>query len=235
MKYNIYIAYGLILLTAVSMQAQQADIKDYLIRSGTEALIYTGKEETRYPAMHEHPYMDTDQYREGELMYDGRLYPGVRLRLNTHTDELTILSPDFRDIIVSSELIAYARLPEYTILYSRPSSGNEVKDGNALPPGYYACITMQKHPVFRREARGLVRKINDMQVNLVFILQSRLYVYKEGKYHSVGSKGSVLKLFNDRRSELNRYAKQQRLNFRNDRVNAVVALVRYYESLTETL
>ena len=225
-----------ILFLAIQLQAQEAEIKDYLARSGVETLVYTGKEEIQYqyPNLRGHPYLDDVEYREGELMYDGRLYLGVRLRLNTHTDQLSIISPANYGIIVSSELVEYVRLPAYTILYMRQSPGNEVKVGNALPEGYYACIAMEKYPVFRREVCFPERKIEAHKVEWSFKLQSRLYIYKDGIYHSVGSKGSVLKLFKDKKGELNRYAKQERLNFRSNRVNAVVALVRYYESITES-
>ena len=223
-------------LHAIQIRAQETEIKDYLNRSGIETLVYTGKEELQYqyPNLRGHPYLDTNEYREGELLYDGRLYPGVRLRLNTHTDALSILSPINYGIIVSSDQVEYARLSAYTILYIRQSPSMEVKAGKALPEGYYACIPMKKHPVYRREVRYPERKIEWMQVEWSFKLQSRLYIYKNGIYHSVGSKGSVLKLFKDKRAELNRYAKTERLNFRKDKVQSVVALVSYYESMTDS-
>ena len=235
MKRN-YLLSVFILFFAIQMQAQEAEIKEYLDRAGIEALVYTGKEELQYqyPNLQGHPYLDDIGYREGDLMFAGRLYPSVLLRLNTHTDELSVVSPANYGIIVSSELVEYARLPAYTILYIRQSPSNEVKAGNTLPEGYYACITMKKYPVFRREVRYPVRKIEYLKTEWGFNLRSRLYIYKDGIYHPVGSKGSVLKLFKDKRGELNRYAKQQRLDFRNDRVNAVIALVKYYESITET-
>ena len=224
-----------ILFPAIRMQAQEAVIKDYLDRSGVAVLLYTGKEEVVLPQrMRGHPYLDTDEYRDGDLMFNGRLYPGVRLRLNTHTDELTVLSPSHNNIIVPSDLIEYARLPEYTIIYNRQFPNSEIKAGSALPSGYYARMTTEKYPVYRREVRFPKSTIVSMQVEWVFNIQSRLYIYKDGIYHSVGSKGSVLKLFKDRKRELNRYAKQSGLNFSKDRVNAVVALVRYYEYITES-
>ena len=232
MKNSFFII--IILVFSLRMQAQEAEIKDYIDRSGVAVLLYTGKEELRYPSLiRGHPYLDTDQYRDGDLMYAGRLYSGIRLRLNTHTDELTVLSPHYNDIIVSSDLMEYARLPEYTIIYNREFPKNEVKTGNALPSGYYARMATKKYPVYRREVRYPTRSTDGIYVELVFKMQSRLYIYKDGIYHSVRSKGSVLKLFKDKKKELNRYAKQTGLSFGNDRVNAVVALVRYYESITE--
>ena len=263
MKNSFFILF--ILFLAIRMQAQEAEIKDYMDRSGKSILLYSGKEDIKYPNMRVHPYLDTDEFREGVLLYDGILYPGVRLRLNTHTDELSVLLPAnapsdrieyaqsqeytvvygqqltgnalnigsaFFSNIVSTDLIEYAQFPEYTLIYNRQSPNNEVKTGSALPPGYYARMMTEKYPVYRREIRYPKRNVDGMQVEWIFNIQTRLYIYKDGKYHSVGSKGSVLKLFKDKKNELNRYAKQTGLNFGNDRVNAVVALVRYYESIT---
>lgn len=234
MKDVFFIICVFFLAVPVRIQAQETEIKDYLDRSGAAVLLYTGKEEWKSPFLiRGHPYLDTDEYREGELMFAGRIYPGVRVRLNTYTDELSILSPLHNGIIVPSDRIEYARFPEYTIIYNRQFPSDEVKAGSALPPGYYARITTKNHAVYRREIRDLVTKSENLQSEWVFNIRSRLYIYKDGIYHSVGSKGSVLKLFRDRRRELNRYASQERLNFRDDRVNSIVALVGYYESMTE--
>jgi hypothetical protein len=218
------------------VRAQSDGISEYLLRSGAEAVVYSGKVESPYPGMTGHPYMDTDEYREGTLWFDQRLYPAVLLRLNTHTDEIALLSPDRScSVIVPSDRVDRAVLPEYTIVRHHQADKEDVKQRRALAEGYYAYVHQGKFPVIRREVRYPDQKVNGMQLERTFALQSRTYIYKDGIYHAAGSKGNVLKLFGDRRRELNRYIRQEGLDFRNNRLGAIVALVRYYESLSNNL
>lgn len=61
----------------------------------------------------------------------------------------------------------------------------------------------------------------------------KYYILKEGVYHAVRSKGSVLKVFKSKKKELARYIKQQKLDFRHAPEEAIVSVVREYERLTD--
>jgi len=50
---------------------------------------------------------------------------------------------------------------------------------------------------------------------------------------AVKNKNSVLKLFPDKRKELNEFAKQHKLNFKNQIEQSIVDLVTHYENLKE--
>jgi hypothetical protein len=234
-RQTLYLLTTLSLLLSGPLRAQQTVIHEYLQRAALSALLYTGKEDMRYPGMKGHPYMDTEQYREGTLLFDGRLYPGVLMRLNTHTDELVLASPDRRyAVALPSDRIGYARLPEYTLLYRHEADKDSLRQGLALPAGIYACLYEGACQVYKREVRYRNREIKDMQAEWIFTLQTRFYIFKDGIYHPVSSKSSVLKLFKDKKKELNQFIRLQALDFRDDKAHAIATLAAHYESLSPT-
>lgn len=202
-------------------------IVSYMDYVGNQAVIYTGKEEAKYPTyILNHPYLDTNQYRKGTLGFDGLVYPNVKLRLNQNTEELIILSPDERfNTIVPTDRVDFAYIDSFYIFYNRPNSGVP------LPEGYYAMLHNGKYPVLKRETMFLSTTTKDMTIESSFVKRTRVYIYKDGKYNQVSSKRSVLKLLGSKKKELNRLIKLNRINFRNSPSDAIVAVVKLYEYL----
>ncbi|MDR2811248.1 MAG: hypothetical protein LBB84_11975 [Tannerellaceae bacterium] len=222
----------LFLLAALLCRAQEEETNDYLLHAGVGAVIYSGKEEAVYPRVREHPYLDTKQYREGTVCFDGRVYPKQQMRLNVYTDELIILLPDNRaGIVLPSERMDSAVFSPYAVFYHTPVQ-DEAKEQRSLPDkGYYARLHNGKFTVWKRQTKLIERVTNGMNIEQIFTSRTRYYVYKDGRYRSVGNKRNLLKLFASKKKELNLYIRQQRLNFKDEPDDAIVRTVKYYESL----
>ena len=213
-----YLLYLLCLPAIWTCRAQEEETNSYLKLAGAWATLYSGKEEARYPGVREHPYLDSQTYREGNLWVDGRLYPAVRMRLNVYADELSVRSPDNRfGVVVAPERIDSACFAEYDAFY----------DGKAFSVRLYNG----KYPVWKRQTKQIERVANGMNYEQVFTSQTRFYVYKDGRFQNAGSKRSLLKAFAERKKELNAYARQQQLNWKENPADAILRLVKYYESL----
>jgi hypothetical protein len=220
------------LLAAWKGGAQESETSDYLLRAGASAAIYSGKEEANYSRVREHPYLDTGQYREGTVWFDGRQYPGIQMRLNVYTDALILLAPgNPYGMITPSERVDSAVFPSYAVFYNVPVR-EQVKTQQCLPDkGYYARLYNGTYPVWKRQTKLLEKITNGMNIEQIFTPHTRFYIYMDGRYQSVGSKGSVLKLFASKKKELNLFIRQQQLDFRGAPDEAIVRLVMYYETL----
>ena len=64
-----------------------------------------------------------------------------------------------------------------------------------------------------------------------FRVADTFYIRKDGKYDEVKSRRSVYKVFKDKKKQLQQYARSNRLKFRKQREEAILALTRYYDSL----
>jgi 3',5'-cyclic AMP phosphodiesterase CpdA len=209
-------------------EAQEGAAVDYLAQTGARAVIYSGKGEENLSRVKGHPYLDTQEYRAGSLNFDGRLYPGVGMRLNVHTDELVLLSPDRRfGVVVLEEHVDSASFPAYEVFYNR----QERRLAGLPDEGYYARLYNGRHTVWKRERKLIERVHNGMHVEEVFATQTRYYLCKDGRCQNAGNKRSLLKLFAPKKKELKLYIKQQSLDFKNAPDAAIVGLTSYYESL----
>lgn len=206
----------------------EQQVASYLAVAAGQSVIHSGKEESKYVAsMLNHPYLYTEEYKTGTLSFDGVLYTDVMLRLNQHTEELIILSPDKRfNVIVPTDRVDYATIGPYYIFYNVPEKGI-----GTLPRGYYVRLHDGKHPVLKRETCFPQTQIRDKEVEYSFALKNRLYIYKDHVYHSVYSKRSVLKLFKTKKKELKKFIKEHDLNFRGAPDSSVALVTEYYETL----
>jgi hypothetical protein len=213
-------------------RAQENEAAGYLRQAGAGAVIYSGREEADYSRIREHPYMDTEQYHEGTLRFDGRAYPALRMRLNVYADALTLLLPDYRaDVAVDPERVDSAVFSSFAVFYHVPAE-DDAKTQRSLPDkGYYVRLHNGKYPVWKRQIKVIERRADGMNIEQVFVPRTRYYIYKDGRYQSAGSKRSLLKLFAPEKKELNRYISREHLNFREAPDEAIVRTVMHYESL----
>ena len=61
--------------------------------------------------------------------------------------------------------------------------------------------------------------------------KNRYFVLRNGVFFPVRSKGSVLKLMDDRRQELRKHLKQQKIVFSDNRERALKSLAEHYDTL----
>lgn len=203
---------------------------DYVASAAIQAVIYHGKEQLKYStSIRNHPYWKDERYVSGDLGFEGILYKDVKMRLDLYRNELLLLSPDNRyNIVLPSDRVDYAELHGYHIFYGDPDE----RPGN-LPEGYYLRLYEGKCVVLGKWSCILSQTIKDLKVDESFDQSVRYYIRKEGVYHAVRSKSSVLRLFKSRKKELARYIKRQKLDFKYAPEEAIVAVVRQYEQLNE--
>ena len=84
-------------------------------------------------------------------------------------------------------------------------------------------------PVFKWSSE----KILDKKVIAQFPAKNFYYVYKDGKYHTVHSKKSVLALFPEEKKELRKELREQKIKFRKQREIAIVTMVSRHDELTK--
>lgn len=235
-----YVIYLILCLLGHSLQAQEiihsneventSRISSYLNTVGNHAIIYTGREEVKYPTyVLNHPYLDTNEFRNGTLSFDGIIYPDVKMRLNLHTDELTVFSySNLFSIVLPSDRIDFATIDSLYIYYANPQ-----KETLPFSKGYHVRIFKSKYEVWKRETMFMESKIKDMTLEYSFTKKRKFYIYKDGVYHTVSSKNSVLKLFDPaKKRDLKKYIKQHKLNFKRSPDEAIVSVVNYYEYLS---
>lgn len=211
------------------VDARSTAVETYFRHAGPQSLLYTGKEQQTYlPSIINHPYLVNADMQEGEVEYDGLRYAGVRLRLDLNRDELMVLHPNgLYHVLLQSDKVGYANLHGYHIRYFE-SDGQK----GTPPRGYYLYLYEGQCQLIERQSCILVETTKDRTVEGSFRKSIRFWILKDNVYYPVKSKGSVLKVFDSHRRELNQYIRQQKLDFKHDTDWAIEAVIREYERLT---
>jgi hypothetical protein len=214
----------------VSLNAQDSLVEHYLVSAGQRSPLYTGKEPLPYPRhITNHPYLGTALFAEGTVVYDDVRYPGVYMRLDRFRDELTVLLPNEQSefsLILQPERVNYVDLHGYRIIYFRP-------DGLKGCPkqGYYQQLYDGECRVMEYTSCSMFETRKEEVMTGNFNFSTKYYIRKDNAYYQVRSKGSVLKVFRTHKNELNRFVREQKLNFKQQPEEAIVAVVKEYETL----
>ena len=203
-------------------------IENYLTEAKAYAVLYTGKTEMPYNnRFTNHPYFETDRYVSGTLCYNRLVYRDVMMRIDLYRDELTVVSPyiPYR-IVLNIEKFDYAVLNGSTIIKSNDEKELQRKFLVLLHSGTYPVV--RKHQLSIREEISTSERLSTRY----FQIKHQYEVYVDGKPYPVKNKNSIVKLFADRKKELNEYAKLHKLNFKKQTELSIIALVNHYENLT---
>ncbi len=218
--------------------------KAYIESLGEQSILFYGKEQLHLPYNLKNPYLKAKEiqmrvvdgevlevtnssgYHQGRLVYDGVVYPQVTMRLDLYKNELIAMSPVLNNNIVLDPLkVGYASLYDYHIVHLQYNSLKK-----SLPEGYYLQLYFGKYPVYKKYFYTL----DKTPVSASLKESLKYFVYKDGVYHTIKNKGSLLKVLKSNKKELEQYMRDNKLSFgQNSIENTFVLVVKQYEKLNK--
>ena len=189
--------------------------------------LYYGTEYEGYPRTTNHPYLIDDQYTKARLSYQHVVYPEVLLRLDLNRNELIVLSPGFRNIVLHSGYVDFAELYGKHIIYFQKDSLS-----GCPPSGYYILLYSGNHTLLEKRNAQLWKNANSNILERYFVLKTHYYLYKDGAYYAIKNKRGLLKVLHPYKKELKRFISSHRLNFREDAAESLILTVNEYEQLS---
>lgn len=217
------------ILTAVCLlcgtmkaQQQQRLFEEYLKEAGDQAEMFIGKIEHGYPSTVylKHPYWIVEDFLQGDVWYNGRLYQNVLLRYDAYLHQLVVKTP-----IKKSNVCVQMQLVEKFIMddieYSRRN-------------GEFMAIhvsTPRLELVERMQIQTKEELVGTEKVQNEFRRKVKYYVLRDGQMHEVDKMKSVIKLFPDLKKELKLFAKMNQLNFKVHRQSSLVSMIKYADEL----
>ncbi len=218
--------YILLIFLSISIftDAQDTSFAQFREKAEDFSAIYCGKTAVYYHPLQyaNHPYWETEEYRNGTLCYQNRIYTDVPLRYDVLLNELNILSP--QKIGVNADL----RKVNYFIL-------NDVlfiPNGNSfqliLFEGEYIKLTSS---VYCNPSNDILQ---DKHMLKTFATKARYTLNIGGNDYEVKNRKSFKKYFPDYKKQMKKYAKEKMLNFKNQQRESLTAMARYVDSLIKS-
>lgn len=226
-----------LLLCVGSLSAQERPIAadsvsiDYLIDASAAATLYYGVEYEGYPQVKNPPYLIKATCSKARLSYRNVLYPEVCLRLDLWKDELTVLSPDSRYIVLFPEDVEFAEILDKHVIY-------HTKDAfpNSPSTGYYILLHDGACKVLEKQYANIIQRDKTVRTEwtvLDFNIKTRYYLFKDGVYYAVKNKNTLLNTLYPYKKELKQFISSNRLSFRKNVAELLIRTTGEYERLVD--
>lgn len=205
-------------------RAQQAVFDEYSKEAGDYAALYSGKVEVGYSPYQyiNHPYLDTDEFQEGTICFNGQLYSGLKMRYDTYKKWLAVITPEKRIVLqVDMRKVDYFTMGDKKFI---PQDGNFVALLYESEQMRLTQHTMCGMGVPVEKGKASYRN---------FKQRERFNLHKEGTDYTVSSRSGFIKLFPDNKKELKKFAKEQRLDFKAYRAESLTLMTKYADSLNQ--
>lgn len=227
---RILIFLGIAFAGHTIIYGQNKLVEEYMKEAGDFAVIYSGELETIYnPFIYVNdPYYVSQDYTKGELVYRGNAYANLQMRLDLYKGHLLLLTPKTNlGIIVNPEHVNEVRMHGKVQIYHKPPPGTGLKTG------YYSLLhNGQKLKLLGRQNVTLEPVHETAKERFASVY--RYYLVRDGIYYPVRNKQSFTKLFPDYKKQINRYAKQNMLNFKREREGSLTKLAQFCEEMNQS-
>jgi len=204
---------------------------EYLDAASAQAVLFSGnRQKMLVQPLLNHQYFKDQNFVNGRLSYNGIVYPDVSLRWDLFRDELIILSPANYNIVLTSENIDFAEIYGFHIfyLYSDSVAG--------CPPAgnYIRLYSGNDYLLLEKLTNEMYRDENSQRNRFVyyFDLATRFYLHRNGTYHKIANRRSLLKALDTHRRELRRFINASDLRYKVDAEKMVLEVVKEHEKLS---
>ena len=206
-------------------------VDEYMQTIGKKSILYYGNEQDSYPRAINHPYFESAEYLETRLSYNQVIYPKALLRLDLNRDELVILSPEGRNIVLFPENVDFAELYSRNLIFFRSDSMP-----GCPSTGYYFMLHSGNCVVMEKQSCTMSGKTNmSLEMEYSFKLSINYYLYNDGVYYKIKNKRTLLNALHPYKEEINRFISANQLRFKRNPVEFLTRAVSEYEKLSGLL
>lgn len=209
--------------------AIQNSIGLYQKAIGGQAKLYNGsKYQAPEHAVDEHPYFFSDDWIMGDVFYDDEWFGNVPLMFDLHSGQLIAehLSSG-HPIRLVNEKLSHFSLAGHTF----EKIVNESVGGSLPLTTFYDILYPGETKVIAWYQKFVRDLIESHDIVRTFEARTRYFIFKNGVFFPVKSKASVLKILSDKKKDLKKFLKANRIQFSDNRESAMKKLAGFYDTL----
>jgi hypothetical protein len=193
-----------------------------------QSRLYNGSDYIVYQSHYEeHPYFKIDDWATGSIVYWDELYENIPILYDLSTDQVITENRGGHPIKLVAEKVQSFTVSEHTFVRLTREGNNKINDG------FYDRLYDGNVKVYARLMKTYRETLNNKEVIPSYTEGIRYYVVKDGIFHTVKTKKSVLQILVDRKQEMKTFVRKNRIRFKNNREVAIVRVIEYYDSLKQ--
>lgn len=173
-----------------------------------------------------HPFFNSAQPALGSIIYDGIQYDSVLMRYD-ETRDVVVINAYTDRIQLHSEKIKSFNLFNASFIRIEKDSLTP----NLPVTGFYNVLYNGKLSLLKKQIKVVREDIVSNELLHFADEKDHYFIKKYDGLYAVRSKNDLLKIFKDRKKEVQQFIKANNLNFRNDRQNMLTKTTVYYDNL----
>jgi hypothetical protein len=176
-----------------------------------------------------HPFFLTKDMQNAYLNYDDADLYNIPVLYDLSRNMLVIKDVDGASYLslLNTKLNKFI-IANHTFIKILADSTQDV-----LKPGFYDLLYDGPTQLLVKREKKADQEKSGITIQNLFRTNNYFYVHKNDTYYSVSSKGDLLKLFKEKKKELNQYIKANDLSFGEEgKEQSMVRVINHYDQLT---
>jgi len=199
---------------------------------GEQAPLYNGPEYYFYDHTIKGTayFMDVNTFTPGSVFYDGHLFSNVQMLYDLYTDDVAVLLYNhFQKIsLLKSKVKSFDFLGHHFVNINTDTISNK----SDIKSGYYDELYSGKEDIIVKRTKSIQTTSSLVGLEKYFSPAIDYYIIKNKVYYSFSSQGQLLDILKERKKDIQQYIKANKIKFRDDREQAMVKIVSYYDHIT---
>ena len=176
-----------------------------------------------------HPFFESDRMQFAEVSYEGVLYSDS-IQYDLVDDAIIVKSYDGAySLRMVDEKIGSFKLNDH--LFVRLGASTDSTD--EMPPGFYEQLYNGKSAVFVRHKKQVNTTTIQSEVFSEYVQYDTYFVRKGNEYYRVHTNKTLLGAFNEKKSELRRFLREQQLDFKKDPTNTTRKAAEFFDQINK--
>ncbi|MBO9615343.1 MAG: hypothetical protein J7619_21770 [Dyadobacter sp.] len=190
--------------------------------------LYNGRQYYVYDSrMEEHQFYQQRRWLNGMVLYDGQQFDSIPMLYDIFHDELVIRHFNGDHVLLQTVKVDSFIVDNHH--FARLEAGKDINP--QMRTGFYDVVYGGKSRTLVRRTKSRQEKIVEKKVIAYYPEKNFFYVFRDGRYHSVHTKKSMLELFPEQKRELRKVLRENKIKFRKNRELAIVKMVETYDNL----
>lgn len=213
--------------SVVRQSALTALVNRYDQAVGEHSRLYNGPEYIDLYAnkiLKGHPYYRTDEPLRASIVYDGQKYNSVILRYNLFQKVLVVEHPrSHREIeLIQDQVNSFQIENRIFVRLTEPDRT------------FYAVLYKGSLKIYAQYYKTIQESMDAKSKTTEFLLKTNFFIKKGHQFHEVSSKASVLSVLAERKTELRKFLKQEKISYRANKEYALQRIGAYYDQLNHS-
>ncbi|MBI1343075.1 MAG: hypothetical protein GC171_09090 [Terrimonas sp.] len=197
----------------------------YFSQRGNELPLYNGKQHFAYPSSIEgSPYFNSFDWMYGDIVYEHVGYKHILMRYDLVKDELIIVREGDDQVYIA---LNTDRVSSF-LLAGIPFVQAADMPSAHLPEGFFQVLVRGNLTVLVKNKCDIEEHIDGSVLSRSFLTTRKFYGIKKGVAVPVKNKNDLLGLTDNHKKEIQRFIRDNQLNFRKDPERTIAAVVNFY-------